>query len=269
METNVETNVETKSETNLHIKPQTSALILAAGRGSRMQQLTDHKPKCLLDLDGKSLLSWQLQALHSAGLTHISVLTGYKQELLQGDFEKIHNKRWESTNMVQSLLCGLPHFENKNLIVSYSDIVYTPSHVQALMKKSADIAICYDTEWQKLWSLRNENPLDDAETFCEQNGQLLEIGGKPKTLKDVQGQYMGLLKFSPKGRQIVLDITSKMDAQTLNKLDMTSLLRKLLAANVTIYTVPVKGAWCECDTEKDIDLYEQQLLTKDWSHDWR
>lgn len=248
---------------------KTSALILAAGRGSRMQQLTDHKPKCLLELAGKPLLHWQIETLRAAGLPNIAVVTGYRQELLTGDFEKIHNARWESTNMVQSLLCALPLLKDTNVLISYADIVYTPKHVQALMKSEADVAITYDTKWQNLWALRNENPLDDAETFREHNGKLLEIGGKPQSLAEVQGQYMGLLKFSPKGTQAIFEITKAMKPQDLDTLDMTSLLRKLLLADILIHTVPVSGGWCECDTEQDIALYEQQLVTGDWTHDWR
>jgi len=245
------------------------ALILAAGRGSRMNALTENKPKCLLELNKKPLLSWQLEALNAAGLNNITVVTGYKQALLTGDFNKIHNDNWQSTNMVQSLLCALPSFIDKTVIIAYSDIVYSSKHVQALMTNKADIAITYDTKWKELWTLRNDNPLSDAETFKEQDGKLLEIGAKPQSLNDVQGQYMGLLQFSAKGIQYILELTKNMKKEELDKLDMTSLLSKLLANNVTIHAVPINGGWCECDTENDIKLYEQQLLKGDWTHDWR
>ena len=58
------------------------AIILAAGRGSRMKHLTDEKPKCLAKLGGKLLIEWQLEALSAAGINEIAIVTGYKKELL-------------------------------------------------------------------------------------------------------------------------------------------------------------------------------------------
>ena len=58
------------------------AIILAAGRGSRMKSLTDEQPKCLIELRGKTLLEWQLGALREAGIAEIGIVTGYKRELL-------------------------------------------------------------------------------------------------------------------------------------------------------------------------------------------
>ena len=70
-----------------------TGVILAAGRGSRMKSLTDEKPKCLLNLAGKSLLFWQIEALRKAGINNILVVSGYKGELLQGDFKTLKNKK--------------------------------------------------------------------------------------------------------------------------------------------------------------------------------
>lgn len=247
----------------------TVGVILAAGRGSRMQGLTEAKPKCLLELAGRPLLHWQLDGLRAAGLERVIVVRGYKPELLAGDFETVDNPRWESTNMVQSLLCAAKSLPESTLLVSYSDIVFKSAHVSALLLSKDDIAITYDTEWQKLWGLRNANPLDDAETFREQGGRLLAIGEKPETLDDVQGQYMGLLRFSPRGIAGVRRCVDELPEARADKLDMTSLLRLLLAKGIPIGAVPVHGGWCECDTPKDIELYEQHIAKKGWLHDWR
>ena len=57
------------------------AIILAAGRGSRMKNLTDDRPKCLVELRGKALLDWQLAALREAGIEQAAIVTGYRREL--------------------------------------------------------------------------------------------------------------------------------------------------------------------------------------------
>ena len=99
------------------------AIILAAGRGSRMKHLTDTQPKCLVELNGKSLLDWQLKALRDAGITEIAIVTGYRRQLLvnRGLIE-FYNPRWAETNMVSSLACADEWLTTEPCIVSYSDI---------------------------------------------------------------------------------------------------------------------------------------------------
>ena len=57
-------------------------IILAAGRGSRMKHLTSERPKCMVKLQGKPLIEWQLEALRAAGIDDIAIVTGYRHELL-------------------------------------------------------------------------------------------------------------------------------------------------------------------------------------------
>ena len=56
------------------------AIIIAAEPGSRLKNLTNDKPKCLLEIAGKSLLQYQIDTLRSCGITNISVIKGYKKE---------------------------------------------------------------------------------------------------------------------------------------------------------------------------------------------
>lgn len=247
-----------------------TAVILAAGRGSRMGNLTLDCPKCLLPLAGKPMLQWQLDALHNAGINRIILVAGYKEEKLQGEFKKILNPRWAETNMVHTLLLSFPHLtDDETLLVSYADIVYRQEHVERLQNMEGDICLTYDADWETLWRLRQTDPLIDSETFRERNGHLLEIGKKPHVLSDIQGQYMGLLKFSSRGRQLVENYTQGLSAETLDHLDMTSLLQGLLDCATDIRVLKVHGGWCECDTARDRELYEERIQEGNFSHDWR
>ena len=214
----------------------TMAVILAAGRGSRMRDLTAEKPKCLLPLAGRSLLHWQLTGLRAAGLEDITVVRGYHAELLTGDFATVDNLRWESTNMVRSLLCALPTLGEGNMLVAYSDIVYKAEHVAKLSQSHEDITILYDTDWLALWSLRFSDPLSDAETFEETDGFLRDIGRKASSLAEIKGQYMGLLRFSSAGINRVREYVNGLAPEVADKLDMTSLLRGLLTNGTNTMT---------------------------------
>lgn len=248
---------------------RTRALILAAGRGSRMGSATDHNPKCLTLLKEKSLLQWQLESLQKAGIADITVVRGYKSEMLSGDFSVVENSRWAQTNMVASLFCA-PSF-NGNTIMSYSDIVYHPDHIMALVNNAEvfDISITADVLWYKLWKQRFEKPLDDAETFKSEKGILTEIGNKTQNIENIEAQYMGLIKFTKNGWQKAFEVYKALSEERQDKMDMTSLLALML--HVTkISVITVKGKWCEVDNYNDVVIYETALEEpSQWSHNWQ
>ncbi|GHU19968.1 transferase [Betaproteobacteria bacterium] len=251
-------------------------IILAAGRGSRMKNQTEARPKCLVELAGKPLLAWQLQALREAGINDLALVCGWRAEILtdyakslDGGFRAIENERWSETNMVSSLLCARSWAKDKECLISYSDIVYPSAHIRALMTADAPISIAYDIKWEELWRLRFANPLGDAETFREENGVLKEIGARAQSLAEIHGQYMGLLKIAPAGWRAIMDLCAQPDINS-DRLDMTGLLRRLLADGLKIGAVPVSGCWCEVDSESDLALYQEKVNAHAiWSHDWR
>lgn len=236
------------------------AIILAAGRGSRMKQMTDDRPKCLVELKGKPLLQWQIGALIEGGISYddIAVVTGYKHEMLSS-FTKhqFHNERWETTNMVSSLACASEWLENHTCIVSYSDIFYSSSAIKNLIACDGDIAITYDVNWLSLWMNRFGDPLLDAETFkFNDKHELIEIGQKPKDLSEIQGQYMGLLKFSPNGWEQIQTIRNSLNLQERNHLQMTKALQKILQSKSSIKAIPYTEEWGEIDNQDDLMLYK-------------
>lgn len=250
-----------------------NGIILAAGRGSRMGERTRELPKCMATLEGRTLLEWQIDALRAGGIEDLTVVRGYRAESIQGDFQTLENPRWESTNMVRTLQVADALLSAGPCIVSYSDIVYHPDHVRKLSACGGDIAITFDRLWNDLWSMRFADPLSDAETFREQDGLLQEIGGKTTDPAQVQGQYMGLLLFRPAGwARARAQLEALGDAA--DRLDMTGLLRRLLASGAAIATVPVEGRWCEADNQDDLAMYEARVSGIEateipWTHDWR
>jgi choline kinase len=238
------------------------AIILAAGRGSRMKNLTEERPKCLVKLRGKALLDWQLEALHAAGITEIAIVTGYKRELLADrGLTEFHNARWAETNMVTSLACAQDWLHAEPCIVSYSDIFYSPVAVQSLMTSTASLAVTYDPKWLELWTHRFGNPLLDAETFqITADRYLTTIGDRPGTINEVQGQYMGLLRFTPKGWAEVFQIRSLITQKERDKMHMTGTLKKVIeAGRIQIEALPYEGVWGEVDSVDDLVMYDKQM----------
>ncbi|TDR73538.1 phosphocholine cytidylyltransferase family protein [Paludibacterium purpuratum] len=236
------------------------AIILAAGRGSRMRNLTDDRPKCLVTLRGKALLDWQLAALREAGVDEIAIVTGYRDELLvRPGVARFHNPRWAETNMVSSLACASEWLCAAPCIVSYSDIFYEASAVRSLIESSAALAVTYDPGWLALWQERFGDPLLDAETFrLRPDGSLAEIGQKPQTVDEVEGQYMGLLRFTPEGWAETERVRSTLAQAVRDKMHMTGTLQHIVqAGRLPVVAIPYTGSWGEVDTADDLAVYNR------------
>ena len=235
-----------------------------------MGDLTAEQPKCLAVLAGRRLLDWQLTALASAGMKTITVVGGYRIDLLRfGTHELIENPDWSTTNMVATLRSASELLHAGPSIIAYSDIVYRPDHVLRLATAPGELAITYDQQWQALWETRFDDPLADAETFRQRGGWLESIGERAKSLDEIEGQYMGLLRFTPQVWKTAEKWLNTQSVECQRRIDMTGLLRGLLTAGLPIACVPVSGGWCEVDSGQDAVRYEDKLRQGRWSHDWR
>jgi L-glutamine-phosphate cytidylyltransferase len=242
------------------------ALILAAGRGSRMRHLGDERPKCLVELDGRPLLALQVAALRRGGASEIGVVRGYRAEMLNfPGLAYFTNERWAETNMVASLAVAAEWLRSGPVIVSYADIFYRAELVRSLAAVSGALVIAYDRAWRSLWTRRFADPLSDAETFrIDAQGTLLEIGARATRIEDIHGQYMGLLKFTPPAWHAVEALRASLEERERDRLDMTGLLRRLLArGTVPIGTCGTDGQWGELDSPGDAELYTSMLKRGD------
>lgn len=235
------------------------ALILAAGEGTRLRPFTLDRPKCLVEVGGVSLLDRQLAVLHGAGVQDVTLIGGYRAEMLERPGVALRlNPRFHETNMVWTLFCAEDDLRGE-LILAYGDIVYSPGILRAVMASTDDIAVAIDLDWEQYWRARNEDPLSDAETLrMDPAGRLLEIGQKPVSLDQIEGQYMGLMKFSPRG----LDTLRKtfhgareagaLRGKPPEKAYMTDLLQLMIDRGEKLTAVTVHGGWVEVDTVSDL-----------------
>ena len=242
------------------------ALILAAGRGSRLAPLTDEKPKCLAELGGMTLLDRQVRTLNSMGVSDITVLVGYMGESIAAQgIPTITNADYADSNMVYTLFCARRlMLDYTDLVVSYGDIVYEPGVLGALLDCDSPMCVAVDHEWRRYWSLRMEDPLTDAETMkLDEAGMITELGKKPGSYADIQGQYIGLFKVR---RDFVRALGQAFDAledgalydgRTPKQMYMTSFIQYLIDDGWPVRAVPISNGWLEFDTYAELQLYRK------------
>jgi L-glutamine-phosphate cytidylyltransferase len=234
-------------------------ILLVAGEGKRLQPYTLDRPKCMVEINGISLIDRQLSVLRMEGLNNIVMIGGYKSDMLKSKGVKYKiNQRFYETNMVWTLFSAEEEFEGE-VIVSYGDIVYSRKVLKLLLESSADIAVIIDKEWESYWRARSEDPLVDVETLkLRKDGTISEIGQKPKSLDEIEGQYIGLMKFSAKGVKQIKDIfhsatkNGEISGNSMENSYMTDLLQTAITSGITVTSIAIHGEWVEVDTVEDL-----------------
>lgn len=244
------------------------AIILVAGEGKRLQPYTLSRPKCLVEIRGKPLIEYQIQTLKNVGISNIILVGGYKAEMLAKYATTFYtNERYYETNMLWTLFCAQEEIVG-DIIVSYGDIIYSSSVLHKLISAPGEIVTVIDSAWRDYWNERFSNPLEDAETLqIDGRGFITNIGQKPVTLEDIQGQYIGLTKFTLPGTEILRQVFERAnEAQTLNgkhieKAYMTDILQEIINLKHEVTALRIEGQWIEIDTVKDlhIDITKKRL----------
>ncbi|MBI4947288.1 MAG: phosphocholine cytidylyltransferase family protein [Bacteroidetes bacterium] len=247
------------------------AIILAAGRGTRLSPLTDTVPKCMVEYNGQTLVRKSLETLNCCGINEISIVGGYKIDVLQDHLltQKIKyytNNEFAVTNMVYSLFCAEPEL-NDDVIISYSDIIYNKSVVLKLIADTSPVSVVVDKKWMDLWKLRMENPLDDAESLKLDNQyNIIELGKKTNNYSDIQGQYIGLIKIRKKVLKKIIDFYHLLDKNRLydgkdfNNMYMTTFLQRIIDQLLPVKAVLIEGGWLEIDAISDITAYQTHKI---------
>lgn len=255
-------------------------IILAAGQGTRLRPLTDHCPKCMVEIQGKSIIERQLKTMHVCGIKDedITIIAGYCNDTLRERFKDtalhfIVNNEYETTNMVYSLMCARYVMEQEeDILVSYGDIIYEESVLKKVLNSREDYSVVVDDGWYEYWSARCENPLNDAETLkFDEQGYLTEIGQKTDSLANVQSQYIGLMRFRGAGLKALLDLSEEArkrssegrklwrTERTYQKMYMTDLLQGLIDEGKKLKALHILRGWFEIDDQDDLKVVEASL----------
>ncbi|MFW5630313.1 MAG: sugar phosphate nucleotidyltransferase [Acetivibrio ethanolgignens] len=255
-------------------------IILAAGQGTRLRPFTDHCPKCMVKVNGKSMIDYQIEAMRKCGIkeSDITVVAGYCSHALQKKAKAtkiniIVNREYENTNMVYSLMCARKLMEDENdIIVSYGDIIYGEDVLEKILASEEDFSVVTDDGWFEYWSSRCADPLDDAETLIlDENNCLVEIGQKTKNLERIQSQYIGLMRFRDSGLKALLKICEEAKKRSeqgialwrtkrnYQQMYMTDLLQGLIDENNKLKAVHIQRGWFEIDDKEDLRLAELEM----------
>ena len=252
-----------------------NVIILAAGQGNRLKPLTNDIPKCLVEIFGKSLLNWQLELFSKLHITDISIVRGYlKEKITLPEIKFFENNYFQTTNMIETLFCAREKISDST-IISYGDIIYEKTVIEKLIKNDDDISVIVDKNFRDYWNIRFDNPINDLESLTiDSDNNISSIGQKINDINDIQGQYIGLMKFQNSGSEFLKSFYDKCKLRVRNgknplnpkvpfeKSYMTDLLHGMVNEGYKIKAIPVRNGWLELDSYDDFVKYQSMFKEK-------
>ena len=161
-------------------------VILAAGMAKRLRPLTDTKPKCLLEVGGRTLLERTVRAMQQAGISEFVVVTGYRANQIvdfltslassEVTFHFLHNADYEHNNNIYSLWMAGEYVRDKEFLLMDSDILCDPAAVVRIAKEP-ESALALN---------RHECVEEEIKVIVDGEGRITEIS-KVCSIKDAIG----------------------------------------------------------------------------------
>ena len=229
------------------------ALIMAAGRGSRLGAHTDDRPKSLVDLGGITPLEWQLDVLASRGIERAIIVTGYRRAAVEDVarqraagrlvVEPVWNPFWSVTNVIGSAWMARDRLTGP-FVYLHADTVFEPSILDDLLAAPGPAALPVD--------LRACEP-EQMKARIE-DGRILHLS-KELSDDETAGEFIGIGVFRDEALEPVRDgLDAVLEAGTLTAY-FEAALNHAIDAGLTIHPVPTAGrAWTEIDFEADLEL---------------
>ncbi len=229
------------------------ALILAAGLGSRLAPITDNCPKSLVPVNGQPILMKQIENLHKNGITDITIISGYKSEILESavmkkypEIKVINSVDFAITNNMYSAYLGRHNVSGGKFLMMNADVFYDASVITALLAFEAPNAIVTDIGTY----------LEESMKVVEVDGRLVKIS-KQITKAEALGASIDVYKFSDDGgvkffTKCAEYIEEKNELKMWSEVALNDILQEIV-----FKACPLQGRWLEIDNNDDLAAAEK------------
>lgn len=244
------------------------AILLSAGQGSRMLPLTAERPKCLIELSGRTLIEWQIEMLARGGVKRIDVVTGFMTDLVDETLSAIRDPRVEITTRFNPFYkvadnlgsCWIAReaMEGDFLILN-GDTLVSEDIVRTVQQGSGwPIAVTVD--------VKDAYDSDDMKVSREagvENGRLIHIG-KTLTAEESNAESIGFLAFRGEGAELFRNAVRSAMRTPEGVQHWYLKVIDTLASTGKVGTLSIEGmGWAEVDFLNDIEIATR--LTDTWT----
>ena len=224
----------------------------------------------MLELSNQTLIERQIKIFHSCNINDITIVTGYRGELIDiSNVNYVKNENYETTNMNESLFCALEP-SNSPVLVTYGDIVFEQKIIQQMLEIRDGIRLAVNMNWKKCYQNRTMHPLSEAENVLVENGKILQIRKNiSESLQNQQiGEFLGIMMLSSDHVKILLERYSYLkknhmgtfhNSSSLSNAYITDMLQEIINCGINVNPVFTEGRWFEIDTAEDLKNAEKLI----------
>lgn len=249
------------------------AIIIAAGRGSRLMPTTADTPKCFAEVGGQKLLDWAIDAFRQNGIDDLVFIGGYRIDCVKAQYPHFtfrENADWPNNNILASLMYA-EDLMDVPFVCCYSDVLFTPGIVRDVMRSEADIVLGVDSQWLVRYEHRTEHPSDDAEKVTVSNGCVTRVH---RQIPEAQahGEFIGLARFSVDGaaafrrhyhrRRAEFAGQPFRESKVFEKAYLIHLLQDMVESGQPIAHVDTPGGYIEVDTQQDFEYAREFWMSR-------
>ena len=234
-------------------------VILAAGMAKRLRPLTDTRPKCLLEVNGRSLLERTIEAMRGAGIKEFVVVTGYRAEMIRErlaglpGFTFLDNIDYEHNNNIFSLWMAGQIVRGKDFLLMDSDILCDPAAVRRIAQEP-DSALAVN---------RHELGEEEMKVVVDKEGRITEIS-KTCRPEDAMGESVGIEKITADySKALYKELDTMIEKEGLIDIFYERAFERLIPQGHTFRVVDTTEYFSyELDTPEDF-LRAQELMPKE------
>jgi len=250
-------------------RPVRRAIILAAGRGSRLQPFTVNLPKCLVEIGGESLLKRALRGLASQGITQAVIVIGYESEVVRErignsfsgvDVVYVEAPDYATTNNIRSLWDARRYLDQDILLLE-ADVAFDPEVIAALLKESGSAAAVAPYKRTLSGTVVRRDSRGQVTSFIlgAEQGRKFDTAGTFKTVN------IYLLRKELLREELVPRLCRAIEAGRMQDY-YEGILRDCVADGdsvIDLTAVDISASrWCEIDDERDLDTAEFLFLDR-------
>ena len=237
-------------------KATARAVVLAASAGN-LGELTRHRPKCMIDIRGQSLLQRLVNTLSGAGIRDIAVVRGaMKDAVTLKGIQTVDNDRHAETGEVFSLACA-GHMIDGETVVVYGDVLFRDYILGGVLESPGDIVLAVDALSPQAKPAGTHRDLVVADRpfsgdyLDDTPVRLISMSAQTPS-EAAMGEWIGLARFSPQGAEWLRQELALLEAEGLVETADLPLLLTRLAARYPVTVHYITAHWLDVDTLTDV-----------------
>lgn len=219
------------------------AVLLAAGRGTRMREMTAELPKPMLEVRGKPVLQYIVEGLRDAGIVHFLIIVGYRADAVQNffadgsrykiDIQYATQVAQDGTGRVVELAKNF--VANTSFVLGYGDILVDPANYKRIADLEHDIEATVSVT-------RGEDVSKGGAVFLNERMELVDLREKTKPGEATSPWYnAGLYAFRPS----IFDFTGKLKPSPRGEYELTDAIRELAQSGKKVKALELSGEWAD------------------------